>query len=650
MTSGASRVYFCLPILLILLLGSSAHAFLGLNIGDHRFLFLEPSLNDRNDSPGGSLDVHLPDLRFEHLEGLIGGGSYGITVSSLGEGIQARRDRYRLRAGFRPGSLKLFGGPLRLGFGMDAGAKLQMLRHFHSGKEALKALPLEPWLLRSTDRILERLQPGDMVDVPIHANLLLKASLTTPIAGIPVKPGIFLKVGGSFRMTLLRQEEQKVRLRFFSFKNISAGAKIKAGFVWDAELIELLGEKVQILSEFSLVKAKWIETWGRGMLLDATLDLGDPQGRRAFESLFYQPLRLASGGKKLLSVGWALVQDIAEKQANRDPEDRAAVLHSCGLVKYREGTKRLKLGNSLLQYGRKSYSALLEFAPQEESGPRIFLASSLTAGKSTFLLRRQQKWLSESLVYGRETPGAVRAGLWTLRYRLKDRRFSERNLKSLRRRTRYLLGPDLAPVLPDLKGPRAVPAKAEIKVQLARKALEELLAIPVPTLQVRLDTWVAQLGAGRLWRTWFGPFLKRLPEALHEALATALKGGDKEALRALANLRRRNQAFREVGSGFLLSLLHPRKDDDRLAVYFKYKSSEKIRVVLKLGNLAQNPSEFVLPILRFLERGLMALENEAATIAVEYFTEQEEASPRDSEVPTTDHSSRDRENFLKLYR
>lgn len=648
-----------IPLVLLLLLSGSfpCQAFLGLKLGGEEVFFAEPSVSEADGSTGGSGELRLPALRFEHLGDSMAQAAYGITVSSIGEGIQARWDRYRLLGGFRPGRWKLPGGFSKLGFGMDAGAEVQVLRHFRSTKEAATARPAEPWVVRSPEHVLERLQPGDMIDIPLRAGLLVKASMTTPIAGIPVKPGLFLRLDGRFRVTLLREEDQRVRVRFFSYRSVGGGADVKAGFVWDAELIELLGESVAIVSQFNLLKARWIETWGRGMVLDASIDLGQPEGKEAFRNLFHRPLRLVRGDKKLLGVGWAMVQDIAERQADRDPEDRAAVLHHCGLVRMREGTQRLKMGNSLLQYGRKSFSALLEYLPHEEHAPKVFLASNLALAKATVLFRRYFKWTHESLVWAREVPEGIRAGLWELRYRLKDRRFSEGNLDSLRRRLRFLIGPEWAPELPDLRGPEIGAAKADIRVRFARSALEELAAIPPAELETRLTEWVASLGVSRLWRARFAFSLGELPEILHGALREAVAGTDKQSLRSLADLRRSSGAFQEIGSGFLLHLLQMREDDPRASIYVKYKNVEKARVVTKLGNLEANPSEYVLPILRFLERGQLVLAQDAARVALAHFAEDEEEDeapgapePPPVSAPEGSRASRNQALFRQLHR
>lgn len=618
---------------LLVVAPSVAPAFLGLSLGGQQLFFLEPVLSEQDGVFEPYLETQSPDMEFEQFEGASLGAAYGVAVQTVGEGIKARWDRYRVRAGFTPGPVKLMGKRLRLGFGVDTGAEAFFLRHFPNATQAVKAVPLAPWVLGSTESLLEHMRPGDLASLPVRAELLLRAAFDTPIAGIPARPSIFAKLSGLFQVTLVRLPGQRVRLRFRGLKSKTAGLGFKAGLLWDLELFELLGKSVEALAAFDMVKTSWTKKWGDGLLLDATLDLAHPKARAAFEALFYKPLKFATGEGGLLSAGFAMIQDIAARGV--EPDEAPAVLHRCGLLEFQQDAWRLKLGNSLLRWGRKELSTLLEFEPYRQKAGGILMASNLSAGKTTVLFRRTGKWFHESRAFATRGPWGLTTGLWTLRYRVKDLKFSQGDLEHLRKHMRFYLG-DLAPELPDLPAEGRTRAKADVRLRFSRRALEEVAKIPVEELESRFDAWIDEADPGMLWRQSHPLSFLSAPRELKKALVAALRGRDPGALRDLADLRSKNRAFGDLGPGFLLSLLRPRPDDDRLSVYIRYKAlhpeAEKVNLKIRHGGVEAAEAEGLAPVMRFLETGILELQAEAASVALEEWARQAEAAERFQQV------------------
>lgn len=609
------RNTLCLALSLSLL-AAPARAFLGLALGNQQLLFVEPALSEQDGQLDAYLDAQSPELEFEQFEGAGLGAAYGVSILTAAEGLKARWDRYRLRAGVMPGSVKLGGGPIKLGFGMRAGAELQFLRHFPSGAAATAAAPMSPRVLGSVDGLLGGMHPGDMASAPVNAELLLQAALTTPLAGVPTRPSVFVKLSGSFQLELLRLAGARVRVRFLSLRSRALGAAVKAGFVWDMDIIELLGQEVRFLTELNVFKTSWIRQWGEGVLLDATLDLEDPEARQALELVLYRPVRLVKGHDGLLSAGWALVQELARQDQDLEPEARRVQLHRSGLLGYRQDAWKLKLGNALLQWGRMEISTLLEFEPYRAEDPTVVMASDLSIGKTTLLLRRRGKWYVESRVYATKDDEGLHAGLWTLRYRVKDARFSARDLARLRRRLRFELGPLEVPELPDVPEGQSPAAKAEIELRLGRAALEEIASMDEATLARRWDAWVREADPGDLWELLRLRSRLTFPRRFQRLLRKVLEEPDGSALRALAGLRRAVPAFGDLGPGFLLGLLEPRPDDPRLSVSFRYKSVATGKQQLAVGRVEGDPGEDLKPLMRFLETGIVELQAEAAEVAM----------------------------------
>lgn len=605
-------------LLAALVLAAPGRAMFGLALGDQRLFFVEPALSEQDGELDASFDTQAPDLEFEQFEGAALGAAYGFAIHQAAEGVKARFDTYRVRAGLLPGPMKFFGKTLRLGFGMQAGAELRFMRHFPSAKDATKARPVAPWVLRSPDALLRGLRPGDMATLPVRSEFLLKAALSTPIAGIPARPSIFVKLGGTFQMSLLRLRDQKVRIRFLSMGTRTAGAGFKAGFVWDAELVEILGQDVRFLTELQVLKTSWTRRWGKGVLLDATLDLADPEAREAYELLVHRPMRFVKGSKALLSVGWTLVQELAERHA-ADPEGEPPVeVHSLGLMRFEQDAWKLKLGNSLFRWGRRELSTLLEFSPYRSELPEVVMASNLSVGKITRWFRRRGKWFFESRVYGTRKDGELRAELWSLRYKVKDLHFSAADLEDVRKKLAFQLGPRFAPVLDDLPADAELDrGKAEIRVRLGRRALEDLARFSEAELAERFDAWLERLQPGLFWRQGHAFGMIALPRELHTLLQAAVHAPTPEVLRDLADLRDTNRAFGSVGTGFLLDLLQPTEDDDRVEVYVRYKSVTGGKIKRFRGSVAPRDAETTSPLMLFLETGILELQRRATEVALE---------------------------------
>lgn len=602
---------------LLLALAAPVAAQLSLTLGERRVLFLEPPEVGEQD---GMLDTTLdatPELELGELTGSTLGAGYGVSILGAGDGLKARWDRYRLKTRLSPGPLRLMGKALRLAFALDAGAEIRFLRHFQGAGAAAAAPPILPTALASVDHLLAALGPGSMASLPVHAELLLQASVDTAVVGLPVRPGLFLKLRGDFQLNLLRLRGDRVRVRLFSLRARSWGAGVKAGFVWDAELVELLGEELKVVSELTLLKASFARARGQGMLFDATLDLADPQARDAFEWLVHRPVRVAVGDKSLVSAGFARIQDLAAGQEDLEPAARSVELHHCGLLDYAQDAWTLKLGNALMRWGRRDLTTVLEFRPGDPGATPVVLASSMATGKgSLWFGLRERKWLHESQVFAAREPGGLRTLLWALRYRVKDRRFSAEDQADLAGQVRAYLGPGVRLALPPPPDPPGK-GKGELTLRLGRAALERLAGLGEPGLRQALASYAARLGPGALgWRE-LGGDPAPMATALARALARALDAPDEKALETLARLRAEHPAFEALGPGFLLHLLGARPDDPDFAARAVYKADPGTKVKLALGALETSPPEAVVPVLRFLETGVTDLQGEAAAAALE---------------------------------
>lgn len=604
---------------LALLLASPAQAMFGLNVAGQNLFFVTPVLSEQDGELEAHVDANSPDFEFEQFEGASLGAAYGAAIFTAGDDVKGRWDRYRLKAGLMPGAMRLLGKTLRFGFGLRANAEIQFLRHFPDAPSAAKAPPLAPWVLRSPDSILSELRPGDMASLPIQGDFLLQPFLKTPLFGIPARTSIFLKLGGDFQLSLLRLRGDKVRLRVLSSHSRTFGAAFKAGLFWDLELLEILGQKVEFLAALNVLKSSWTRRYGDGVLLDATLDLGDPAAREAFELFFYRPVQFVGRPKKMLSVGWSKIQELARQDADQEPEDRRALLHRCGLLGFQQQAWNLKLGNMLAQWGRKEKSTQLQFDPYKSGDPTIHLAANLSVGKTTFWFRRVGKWFAESHAFGTETPDGMEVGLWTFRYRVKDRRFSRRDLKDFRRRLRFQVGPQRAPdleSLPEEEQPGR--GKADIRVRFSGRAIRELAEFSEEDLSRRWEDWLEAMAPGLLWRQGHAFSMMDLPRELHALLQRAVHAPDKKLLKDMANFRDANRAFGEIGPSFLLHLLDLQEEDTRASAYLRYKSfvtRENLR--WRKGRLGARPAEAMLPILRFLETGIVELQHEAVAEVLE---------------------------------
>ena len=604
--------------------GQPLQAFFGLGLGDHRVFFFEPALSEQEGELDAHLDAESPELEFEDLKGTSLGAGYGFSVHSIGEGLKARWDRYRLRAELGPGIWKIFNKTMRFGFGIEAGSEIKFLRHFTEAKKAALALPLEPWVLGSVDSILEHLSPGDLASLPVRGDILLRAGIKTPLLGVPVKPSVFFRFGGNFQIDLLRLRGSKVRVRFLSLRHKQYGAAIKAGLGWDATLLELLGKEVKVMVDFDLAKSSWIKKWGDGVMLDATLDLADPRAREVFEKLFYKPVSLMTKKDSLLSVGWPMLQDLAKEVAlENDPtREPAAEIHQCGLMKFQQDSWKMKLGAIVWRWGRKDLTTTVEFEPQKkpseaEPGKTMVVASNLSVGKKTFFFRREGKWFHRSRVFAHKEGDRYQLGLWSMGYRVKDRHFSNRDRRDFQTKVKRFLGPRHAYTVPTNQSGDKIKAKGDIRFRFSRESLEKIAAMSVEEFDSKWNNWLDVIDPGFLWKTNHVFSVGSLAEDFLTTLRDALEGKSIESIRNLARFRKANRAFADLGPGFLMHLTHPEVESRVASLYSRYKDSAKQKILVERGQVENAASESLLPFIYFLTTGISQSQLEAHEEAIQ---------------------------------
>lgn len=570
-----------------------------------------------------NFNVNLLDI--ELFEGLGLSSRYRYEVEpSYEKGLHARVDKWQIKVDLKPGDLLSGSLDTPLYFNMSRNAEVFFVRQFKSKKKAITALPYSLKRLPiKAEYALKNLAPGDFVSMPTSMSIVVgaKASSATlgGTIGIDVSANVYYVLSGDFLIHVYRMKNNKVRLKLFANRRRTAGTSAEIEGSSNLFGVKITDKLVENIFELDFAELTGEKTKGRQFIVDYIFDLNNKEARNAYDNILSSSLKfkdvVAIGqhlGKKPLSKVLFSTYEAADDLFKAD---YAAGVKSPrvdrvfkGFNNYKQDKVKLKLGLIVakLGTGRSFTENNISFEDKEGVKHNFFYPIQSKTYEQKIRLGFIKTKESHTKSYFGLVPTGVedngsRFSDFGLRYERTDkffrndeqagvREFMASNLpnevfekidfkdwddfsgkKDARVFYQIVMKASAFDVLPEL-------TKLELKesIYAYSKTKTHYSGNPLDWTWDRLTELVTTETITKKWR------LTKLSNKLHKILyAKTLSGKDR--VRKLMDLRN-NNAFRELGIGFIMSLIPREGLDNHLQIRLELSAQDKEKVEFVYGN------------------------------------------------------------------
>lgn len=202
-----------------------------------------------------------------------------------------RSDLWRVNVDVQPGQLLADIDNQRFGLGFNKGTEILFIRPFKSKKDSLIALPYHLNRLPLTaDRVLDRLQIGDLVVLNSYLNLAVSAkSLPTP-KQVTAHLATHYIVSGEFQIHITKRSDTQVQVKLIMAKTKSAGVNATIGFPKDTFKVtglKIVNRRIERLfdaTEFFQFNVGLSS--GQMLLMDYFMDLKHKDIAKLYDQIF----------------------------------------------------------------------------------------------------------------------------------------------------------------------------------------------------------------------------------------------------------------------------------------------------------------------------------------------------------------------------
>ena len=328
------------------------------------------------------------DIRFnlklfdlDLYEGVGIGSRYRYEVEpSYVDNYYTRVDTWRLNANVRPGDM-ISKDSLPFGLNIEKGQEVHFIRQFKSKKRALKAVPYNfkhfPY---NSERIIEKLHPGDFVAIPAHLNLVIGkgiGTLSNVLSGA-VSEYFGLNAGlnanyllsGKFQLHIFKMMDNRVRLRVLAQRQqkLAMQANAQIGFLGsglDFFLINVVDKQIRKWTRIRLTEASADKEFGRIFLADYVFNLNNSEARQALDGILASQFKLREteiinpfkDNDKPISDKMihdlSMIEDLVDEDKTESVDSRRINRLYRGESVYNRHTRDLKVGIKIIQYGRQ---------------------------------------------------------------------------------------------------------------------------------------------------------------------------------------------------------------------------------------------------------------------------------------------------------
>jgi len=595
--------------------------------------------------------LKLLDVNVAEGVGIASGYRYEVEPSYM-DGFYNRVDKWNLRMGLSPGDwVEDYDLPISLNISNDA--EIIFVRQFKKKMKAMKAMPYTPARIPLTaKRALKKLQPGDFVSVPARLNIVLSAGTSATDGIFSGHVGAHYLVSGEFQIHVFRMKDNKVRIKLIALRKKAKGANASISWGFDVFGISLVDKQVKKLLGTELLRLGLTKEKGDLFLVDYIFDLTDEESAKAYNMILssiykFRGLKILDPFMSNRRVSEQLISDLTPaenifKEDRNKPEDEKRIDRMFkGANKFEQLSKNFRIGMALVRFEKGStYTENhISFVDRDEKEHRFFYPTHSVTRKRKFLfgLFKSERIDTTFALFpegDQEVTDADDTPIWNMdpdeavyptpeeeeenrKYRdfgmsidIKDKRFwgwEQKDFKEYLQRN----VPDF--VYDEIEWGSWAEEKLRRNVRIYyqvlihKVAVQELRRAARSGLQRHLDNFLESIplpkgastnnegpsGREETWVTQNSWSLKKMIKTMDAALAENSVLTDQERISKLMSLRK-NQAFKEIGMGFLISLIDHRslqkniflsltmsaKDEESLK--FQYGGNELKELYLQL--------------------------------------------------------------------
>lgn len=229
-------------------------------------------------------------FRFDILEGVNIAARYKYEVErSHKVGFHTRVDHWSVVTSVNPGDRIDKDFPLN--FGLSRGNSIYFIRQFKSKMDAIKALPYTPLRMPVTaQRAIDKLNIGDFVSIP--SKLTFTVGYSKDLSEGPSSPiSSYFFVSGEFIVNIIKMKDNKVQVRVIAQSGKTQGGGAGYGFSFKAFEVFVGGKEISKVIDLDLAKLGFSQSKGNQLVLDYIYDLNDPDAAKAYEALLSSSLK-----------------------------------------------------------------------------------------------------------------------------------------------------------------------------------------------------------------------------------------------------------------------------------------------------------------------------------------------------------------------
>jgi hypothetical protein len=581
--------------------------------------------------------LKLLDVNVAEGVGIASGYRYEVEPSYM-DGFYNRVDKWNLNMSLSPGDwVPDYDLPISLN--ISSGAEIIFVRQFKKKMKAMKAMPYTPARIPLTaKRALEKLQPGDFVSIPARLNIVLGAGASATDGIFSAHAGAHYLVSGEFQIHVFRMKDNHVRIKLIALRKKAKGASASVGWSFDVFGINLVDKQIKKLLGTELLRLGLTKEKGDLFLVDYVFDLRDEASAKAYNMILssvykFRGLKILDPFTSNRRVSEQLISDLTPAEEifreDRDkPADQKRIDRMFkGANKFEQSSKNFRIGMALVRFEKGStYTENhISFVDRDEKEHRFFYPTHSETRKRKFLfgLFKSERVDTTFALFpeGKEQVSEVDddTPIWdqdpdtavsptpeeeeNRKYRdfgmsidIKDKRnwgWEQKDFKEYLQRNIPDFIYDEIPwgAWAEEKFRRNV--RIYYQVLVHKVAVQELRRAARSGLQRHLDNFLDSIplpkpnpsndgdsmgGREETWVTQNSYSLRKMIKKMDEALAENSLLTDQERISKLMSLRK-NGAFKEIGMGFMISLIDHRslKENIFLSLTMSAKDEESLK-------------------------------------------------------------------------
>lgn len=589
---------------------------------------LEPGkVQERVRQEFADLDVNfnIDLLDVDLFEGLGLSSRYRYEVEpSYEKGLHARVDKWQIKLDIKPGDILSGSLDLPVYMNISRNSEVFFVRQYKSKKKALTALPytLKKLPLRAK-WAMKNLAPGDFVSMPANMSVVIGASASSASTGgtigIDARANVYYVLSGSFLIHVYRMKDNKVRLKLFANRSRTAGTSASIEGSSNLFGVKIANKIVENVFELDFAKIGYDKTKGRQFIIDYIFDLNDSSAREAYNNILSSTYKfkdvIAFGqhlGKKPLKDVLLATYEKADNLFKKDFENESKKPRVERIFKgfnnFDQSKLKLKMGLVVAKLGaNKSFTENnISFEDSEGQRHHFYYPIQTKTWEQKIRLGffKTKERVSKSyfaLVPTDAEDNGAKFSDFGLRYERQDKMFRDdeqahvrefmannlpnsifekidwkdwtdfQNKKDARVFYQIVLKASAFDQLPKL-------TKTELKEALYNysKSKTHYAGNPLDWTWDRLVGLVTTDSITKKWQ------LRSLAKKLYPILYDQKLSG-KQRVDKLMKIRNKNK-FRELGVGFIMSLIPEAKLADHLQVRLEVTAKDMEEVEFKFGN------------------------------------------------------------------